>query len=165
MRLRKFSFFTGTVLLCAAVGFTAGFFTAKSIEDPVLPQTPKDPADALADARAAYEHFLKTGAETQWDITIGAGEASKLAQMEIFWLYWEIQNLPTWHGVNIDEKRYNEMRSAWQAKYDEAMSRPSDYEGGSMESADLSLRGISLMEKHIAELRVFRDTKRKEKTR
>lgn len=165
MRLRKFSFFTGTVLLCAAVGFTAGFFTAKSIEDPVLPQTPKDPADALADARAAYEHFLKTGAETQWDMTIAAGEASKLAQMEIFWLYWEIQNLPTWHGIKIDEKKYYEIRSAWEAKYDEEMSRPSDYEGGSMESADLSLRGISLMEKHIAELRVFRDTKLKEKTR
>lgn len=165
MKLRKFSFFAGTVLLCAAVAFTAGFFTAKSVEAPTLPKTPKDPADALADARAAYKHFLETGAETQWDMTIATGEAGKLAQMEIFWLDWAIQNIPTWHGVKIDEKKYNETRSAWQAEYDKEMSRPSDYEGGSMKSADLSLRAISLMKEHIAELRAFRDAKLKEKTR
>ena len=165
MKLRELFFLAGTTLLCTVAGFTAGFFSAKYTEISARPQTPKDPADALADARAAYEHFRETDAETQWDITIAAGEAGKLAQMEIFWLYWEIQNLPTWHGIKIDEKKYYEIRSAWEAKYDEEMSRPSDYEGGSMESADLSLRGISLMEKHIAELRVFRDTKLKEKTR
>lgn len=165
MKLRKFSFFAGTALLCAAAGFATGFFTEKSVEAPALSQTPKDPADALADARAAYKHFLETGAETQWDMTIATGEAGKLAQMEIFWLDWAIQNLPTWHGVKIDEKKYNEMRSAWQAKYDKEMSRPSDYEGGSMKSADLSLRAISLMKEHIAELRAFRAAKLKEKTR
>lgn len=164
MKLRKFYFFAGTALLCAAAGFATGFFTAKSVEAPALSQTPKDPADALADARAAYKHFLETSAETQWDMTVAAGEASKLAQMEIFWLDRAIQSLPTCHESKIGEKKYNEMRSVWQAKYDREMSKPSDYEGGSMESADLSLRAISLMKEHIAELRAFRDAKLKEKT-
>ena len=178
--MRTFLLIAATALVCLPAGFTVGLFSAKSPEIPVVPrpaenpadtpaetpvasQTPKDPADALADAREAYRHFLRTRAMYQSDMTVATQEAAKLADMEILWLDFEICRLPNWHGVEFDEEKYWKERDAWEAKYKEAMARPSDFEGGSGEPADRALRSTKLQEERIAELRKFRELKLKEK--
>lgn len=180
MTMRTFFLIAATALVCLPAGFAVGLFSAKSPEIPVIPQTsenpedtpaeapvasqtPKDPADALADAREAYLHFLRTRAMYQSDMTVATQEADKLADMEILWLDFSICRLPNWHGVEFDEEKYRKDCEEWETKYKEAMTIPSDFEGGSGESADRALRSTKLQEERIAELRKFRELKLKEK--
>lgn len=146
MKQKQILIIAGTAILSLA----AGFFAGKSLGKSAFPQEPKDPADALADARAAYDYFLEERAETQWDMTIASGEMYKLAEMEILWLEDRVQALPVFPKIFGD---YQESANAWFVKFKKEMSRASDYEGGSMESTDMALRGISLMKERIANLR------------
>lgn len=146
------SVITGIIMLGTVSGL-AGFFSANASEKIISRTHPKDPADALAAARAAYGLFLREKASSQWDMTISSGEMYKLAEMEILWLEHIVHALPEFPKVCSD---YREREKAWLEKFKKEMNRPSDYEGGSMESADMALRGTSLMEERIAELRELR---------
>ena len=78
------------------------------------------------------------------------GELPKLSEDEI-------------EKVEFDEEKYRKDCEEWETKYKEAMTIPSDFEGGSGESADRALRSTKLQEERIAELRKFRELKLKEK--
>ena len=147
MKVSQSILLTGTALL---LGFVAGFYSSKNSEkDSVLE---RDPLKVLSSARISLESILTDEPLYQSEITIVSSDIWKLSEMEVSWLEHRIWNHPNFSKYNAEFSKNSEI---WNVKFEEVMTQSSDYEGGSMEAANLSLRGAELLQERIHDLQEF----------
>lgn len=148
MKISQSILLIGATLL---LGFVAGFYSSKNSGNSVLQ---RDPLKVLSSARISLESILTDEPLYQAEITMVSSDIWKLSEMEISWLEHRIWNHPNFSKYEVAFSKDSEI---WKAKFKEAMAQPSDYEGGSMEAADLSIRGAELLRERIHDLREFID--------
>lgn len=149
MRISQSILLIGVTLL---LGFVAGFYSSKNTEKNSVLE--RDPLKVLSSARTSLESILTDEPLYQSEITMVSSDIWKLSEMEISWLKHRIWNHPNFSKYEAEFSKNSEI---WNEKFKDAMTLPSDYEGGSMEAADLSLRGTELLQKRIQDLKKFID--------
>lgn len=149
MRISQSILLIGVTLL---LGFVAGFYSSKNSEKNSVLE--RDPLKVLSSARTSLESILTDEPLYQSEITMVSSDIWKLSEMEISWLEHKIWNHPNFSKYEVEFSKDSEI---WKAKFKEAMTLPSDYEGGSMEAAGLSLRGAELLRERIHDLQEFID--------
>lgn len=147
---RRFSLaaLAGTAVFCLLAGGALGTFFATMVARECTATRTDYAPDVFAEARERLEKITETVPLHQLEMTMASTEIYRLAEAEIHWLESEVVNSP-----GFCEAEYWRERNSWEARLETVKNTPSEFEGGTMESSDTSLRMADVLMERVRYLR------------